>query len=189
VNRLPSTDAELQQIMQRNPALAARNRALLKGGATAPAAKPKRRKIAAPKSELAPPQVVGQIREGLLINLAIALPIRTESELNRRDHWAAAAARKKAQQREVEIGLKRLFSVFRVELPCVVRLTRIGAEILDDDNLASAFKAIRDQIAKLIKVDDGSDMVRWQYDQVADRRFGYGVKIEILRPFEGGIDG
>jgi hypothetical protein len=179
------TEAEFLQLKKRNPRLRIKGEA----DATAPATRSKRRKIAAPKSELAPPMVAGQIREGLLINLAIALPIRTESELNRRDHWRAAGARKKAQQREVEIGLRALFRFFRIELPCVVRLTRIGAELLDDDNLASAFKAIRDQVAKLIKVDDGSDMVRWRYDQVADRRYGYGIKIEILRPFEGGIDG
>jgi hypothetical protein len=148
-------------------------------------AKAKSRKITK-TPELAPPMVAGQIREGVVTRLEILLPIRTESELNRRDHWAAAAARKKAQRNEVEVEWARLCKGVRFQLPAVVVLTRIGAQALDSDNLSSSFKAIRDQIAETLGVDDGSEMIRFEYRQIVDRRYGYGVKIEILRPFEFG---
>jgi hypothetical protein len=40
---------------------------------------------------------------------------------------------------------------------------------MDDDNLTSALKAIRDQIASLIGVDDGDHSIEWRYEQRADK--------------------
>ncbi len=59
--------------------------------------------------------------------------------------------------------------------PLVCTLTRIGRK-LDDDNLASAFKAVRDQVAAELGVDDGSDAVAWRY---AQERGPAGIRIEI----------
>ncbi len=171
------SDADLKQML-------ARGGARIKGE-DKPHVKQKVSRPRVKKSpELQPVQVAGQIRQGVLTRIEILLPIRTESELNRRDHWRAAASRKHLQREEVGVSLKNLFKVCRVELPCAVKLTRIGANLLDSDNLASAFKAIRDEIARLIGIDDGSEMIRFEHDQLADRRAGYGIKIEILRPYE-----
>lgn len=61
--------------------------------------------------------------------------------------------------------------------PFVVTLTRVGARKLDDDNLASAFKYIRDEVARIIGIDDGSPLYTWQYLQ----RIGeYEVEIEVV---------
>ena len=49
------------------------------------------------------------------------------------------------------------------DLRCV--LVRCSPRKLDDDNLASAFKAIRDEVAKQLGVDDGGDRVEWVYRQ------------------------
>lgn len=46
----------------------------------------------------------------------------------------------------------------------VVTLTHVGPTF-DDDNLATAFKAVRDEVAKLIGVDDGSSFYQWRYEQ------------------------
>jgi hypothetical protein len=50
------------------------------------------------------------------------------------------------------------------DLRCV--LTRCSPRKLDDDNLASAFKAIRDEVAKQLGVDDGGTRVEWVYKQM-----------------------
>lgn len=61
--------------------------------------------------------------------------------------------------------------------PLVVLITRIGPRKLDDDNLASACKYVRDEIARIIGLDDGSPLYTWQY---AQRTGKYGVDIEIM---------
>ena len=61
-------------------------------------------------------------------------------------------------------------------LPLLVTITRIGPRKLDDDNLASACKYVRDQIAAAVGVDDGSDRYTWRYGQ---RRGKYGVDVEV----------
>lgn len=50
--------------------------------------------------------------------------------------------------------------------PVVVTLTRCGPRTLDDDNLRGAFKAIRDQIAEELGIDDGdASAAEWRYEQ------------------------
>lgn len=61
-------------------------------------------------------------------------------------------------------------------MPVVVTITRLGPRRLDDDNLAAACKAVRDEIADAFKVDDGSPLYTWRYEQ----RIGpYGVDVDI----------
>lgn len=96
---------------------------------------------------------------------------RVVSEANRREHWAAQHRRATTQKRAVEQAwalspLKR--SEFprhqTVATPCVVTLEHVGPR-MDDDNLARAFKAIRDELARLIGVDDGDARLSWVYRQ------------------------
>lgn len=68
----------------------------------------------------------------------------------------------------------------------VVTLRRIGPRRLDDDNLAGAFKPVRDGIADALRLDDGSERIAWRYEQrpavsslEVDTRGGYGIEIEI----------
>jgi len=111
--------------------------------------------------------------------LAFLMPVRVVSEANERCHHLVRFRRKKAQAEETHVEWKRNARGVRIALPCIVRLIRIGPRRLDDDNLASGFKGIRDQIARELGVDDGSDLVRFEYDQVVTRRRVYGVKVEV----------
>lgn len=109
------------------------------------------------------------------------IPLRTQSEANRRDHWAARHRRVKGQRDAVALCLG-LYD--RPSLPCVVRLTRLSPRELDDDNLRSSLKAIRDEVARWLclpvgsggQVDDRDPRVRWEYGQARARE--YGVRIE-----------
>jgi hypothetical protein len=47
---------------------------------------------------------------------------------------------------------------------CAVVLTRVSPRPFDDDNLAAAFKSIRDGMATRWDIDDGDDAVVWLYD-------------------------
>lgn len=46
-----------------------------------------------------------------------------------------------------------------------LRLVRVAAKMLDDDNVVTSFKSIRDGIAEAFGFDDGSGVCNWKYDQ------------------------
>lgn len=105
---------------------------------------------------------------------------KTVSELNQREHWAIKNRRKNDQQEAVAIAMLNALRGRKVELPCVVKLTRIGPKRLDNgDNLSSAFKGIRDQISRQLGVDDGGDQVEFVYDQMPVGTRDYSVKVSI----------
>jgi hypothetical protein len=107
--------------------------------------------------------------------MTITIPIHTISEANNRDHWRVRKVRKDAQQLAVAAALS---GKQRPAPPFAVTLTRIGKRKLDGDNLQSAFKGIRDQIAKWLKVDDGDEAkVSWWYGQEVGK--GYAIRVEI----------
>lgn len=61
-----------------------------------------------------------------------------------------------------------------------VKLTRHApSKGLDDDNLRSAFKAIRDGIADALRIDDGDRRIRFAYDQKRAPAGVYFVLVEI----------
>ena len=107
---------------------------------------------------------------------AVRFPVRTESEMNKREHWAKKAKRVKSQRHLVMLilGLKRHFP-----LPLEVRLTRLSPRTLDSDNLISSNKAIRDQIAEWLDVNDADPRVTWSYAQ--EKAKTYSVRLEIFR--------
>lgn len=105
---------------------------------------------------------------------------KTVSEMNDRSHWAARNKRKREQQELVAAYMHNALGGRKVELPCVVMLTRIGPRKLDaGDNLSAAFKGIRDAVARQLGVDDGSDQVEFRYDQMPIGSRDYSVKVSI----------
>ena len=100
--------------------------------------------------------------------------MKLPSLANTRLHWRSMVKLKHGQRTMVAAMLagKRC-----PQLPVVVTLTRVGKRRLDDDNLAAAFKFVRDQVAHWVGVDDGSPLYEWRYGQ----RIGaeYAIEIEI----------
>lgn len=103
--------------------------------------------------------------------------IKTVSEANQREHWAVKARRKRSQQRDFSILWKTQKQV--IELPATFTFTRYACKLMDSDNLAGAFKHVRDQLAKEIGIDDGSDQIRFEYKQerIAKREHYFTVEI------------
>lgn len=60
----------------------------------------------------------------------------------------------------------------------VVTLTRIGARPLDTDNLAYAFKSIRDGVADAFGIRDDDKRIAWEY---AQEKGSPAVRIEISK--------
>src|SRR4030043_1869749 len=108
--------------------------------------------------------------------IVIELLLKTESELNLRGHWTSRAKRFKNQHNAVYWAYHAAGKP-TASLPAVVRLVRLGKKTLDDDNLASSFKAVRDEVAaEILHVDDADSRVRWEYAQ--EKSTHYAVRIE-----------
>lgn len=101
--------------------------------------------------------------------------LRTHSKLNQRVHWAAKA-RETKDERDATWIAWQTSGILAVDLPAQVLLTRIGPRELDDDNLQGALKAVRDQVAAGMGVDDSDPLVEWTYDQESGP---YGVRVTI----------
>lgn len=107
------------------------------------------------------------------MKLAFEIPIRTQNTSNLREHWGDTAKRAKSQRRAVAYR----FPKAQVIPLLVVVLTRIAPRTLDPgDNLASALKSVRDEVATQLGMDDRSRLVRWVYRQM---RGEDGVRVEI----------
>ena len=108
------------------------------------------------------------------------LPIRTWSEANARVHWARRARRTREQRRAARMYLRAaLAAQGRPPLPAVITLTRLASRKLDSDNLAGAFKAVRDGVADALNLDDGDERLDWRYAQEKAPRGHYAVRVEI----------
>lgn len=119
--------------------------------------------------------------------LTVYVPTTVVSEANRPrgEHWGKRTQRKNAQQASTlamlaSLGLAPSDRRARFGSGAVARLTRIGGQPMDSDNLARAFKAVRDAVAHWLGIDDGSPLIAWTYDQrPRTAKEKIGIEIEI----------
>lgn len=108
----------------------------------------------------------------------LTVPLRVVSEANQRGFWRKRAARTKAQRAQIAAEWLAAFGKMAPKPPYVVRLTRLGGRALDSDNLAGAFKAVRDELARIVGTDDRSPLYSWQYEQRPGGPVGIRVEIQ-----------
>jgi hypothetical protein len=95
-------------------------------------------------------------------------PMKLPSCANLREHWGKRAARA-ASHKKVgcikTIAARMVFTPWPTGGVWCVHLRRHGVRLLDSDNLASAFKGIRDGVAVALDIDDGDPRIEWLYGQ------------------------
>jgi len=117
----------------------------------------------------------------------VALPLRTVSLSNTREHWSKRNSRSSAERVAVERELlPHAEKLAMLASGCVVTLTRIGPRLLDDDNLPGAFKAVRDAVAVMLFGGtpgqyDSDKRATWVYRQASLGAGKYGATISITR--------
>jgi hypothetical protein len=104
--------------------------------------------------------------------IVVDLPLRIESCANLREHWAKRANRARSHRLAA-------IAVPMHPLPCVVTLVRLAPRALDDDNLRSGFKALRDGIADRLGVPDNDPRVTWCYAQTRGKPKEYAARVII----------
>lgn len=123
---------------------------------------------------------------GAVIALDVTIPgLRLVSEANARGAWHSGAKRAASQRRTVGLVLRTRRPV---AVPCVVTITRIAPCQLDNDNLARAAKAVRDEVARWLGVDDRDVRVVWHVAQAKGRPREYAVRIAV-RPWSAAAVG
>lgn len=107
------------------------------------------------------------------------LPLVTVSVVNRREHWAKRAKRARQHRDIVGLVLRARVVTLRIAEGVDVELTRIAPRELDDDNLRSALKAVRDGVADALGIDDRDRRVAWHYAQRRGSPKEYAVRLRL----------
>lgn len=114
---------------------------------------------------------------------AFTVPIRTVNKNNVEEHWAVRRRRVTKERNAVLLRWPRL----EVQVPCAVNLVRIAParNHLDTDGAVAALKTCRDEVSRLIGVDDGDKRVAWTTgpEEVGD----WGVRVEIRYQLGGQV--
>lgn len=132
--------------------------------------RPRRGRAPAPRKLLPPMRSCG---EGDVI---VRIPLILQAETNKREHWAQRAKRSRIERETARRDMR--ISGGKLELPAVVTLTRFGPRKLDDDNLQTAFKHVRDGVADWMGLDDRNPVVSWLYRQVVGPVWGIEIRLQ-----------
>ena len=111
----------------------------------------------------------------LTVELPMRLPVIANSRMHPIAKWRLGKRQANAVERELRIQLGRQSLP---PLPATVTLTKLGPRAVDDDNLVSCWKPIRDRIAKMYGIDDGDARWTWAYRQ--ERARAGSVRVEIV---------
>jgi hypothetical protein len=97
--------------------------------------------------------------------------------LNQREHWRKRAERARLHRQSARFGMEQTKQ--RPALPCVITLIRVAPRPLDGDNNQGSLKSVRDGVADWLRIDDGSDLVTWKYEQRRGKPKQYTVIVEV----------
>jgi hypothetical protein len=107
----------------------------------------------------------------------------SEANQSRHAHWSGKAKRVRLQRDATTVSLMTRgigLNLLPKHGALLVILTRIGARLLDTDNLAGSLKAVRDATARWLGCDDNpSAPVTWAYDQQKRKGPLSRVRIQI----------
>ena len=116
-----------------------------------------------------------------MADIIFVIPVRVYSESNLREHWRTCAKRTQGQRMAAKLMTAEALGWRKRGVGVVVTLTRVAPRVMDSDNLARAFKAIRDGVADGLGLDDGSPLTMWRYDQRRGKPKVHAVEVKIQR--------
>jgi len=114
--------------------------------------------------------------------MTLIIPLRVGAGLNSREHPMARHRRVKKERATVALFVKvPLTSIAQSNLGKAfdVELTRVSPGNPDDDQVVGSLKAVRDEVAKWLGVDDGSRLVKFRYEHKKRGKGVYAVEIRV----------
>ncbi len=116
------------------------------------------------------------------------IPVRIVSEANQREHWRTKAKRARMQRRGTDLyAFNNISRNNRDDIQkhgAIIIFTRIAFQLMDDDNLAGAFKAVRDGVCDALDMNDGPKSgltFRYTQEQGPPKTYAVRVCIEATR--------
>lgn len=119
------------------------------------------------------------------MKITFEIQIQTISVANSGHGWHWYRSNKRTKREHDEAWLSTHEATINVSRPftscshVTVLLTRVAPRKLDDDNLRTALKSIRDGVADALGIDDGDDRITFNYDQGRRGRNEYAVIVDI----------
>ena len=113
-----------------------------------------------------------------MIEVCYDIPVKTKSKLNIRggpNLYKILAGMAKKERETAQLATRAALGRTRVRLPLEVTMTRVSPAVkqdrsfVDDDNLRSALKSVRDGIALAVGHDDGDPRIRFEYCEAPGR--------------------
>lgn len=119
------------------------------------------------------------------MKITFSLPIKTVSEMNMREHWAAKHIRLKNQKEHARWvtwhqALKNDFPKIKKGDLVMIDLCRNGKKKLDADNLASSFKGVIDGVCAGLLIDDANVDMRFS-QTIGNKDYSVDVTIEVIK--------
>lgn len=122
----------------------------------------------------------------MIIKECYIVPIRIESEANKKEHWSKTSGRHKRHR----LAIRYIMLHTKMEPPCEVILTRIAPRMLDEeDNLPASLKHSKDVVADILIKGlapgraDGDKRITWKLKQEKGKPKEYALKIEMTRDY------
>lgn len=100
----------------------------------------------------------------------------------RREHWAQRSRRVKRERAAVRIVLAPNRPP---SLPVIVTMVRCSVGTLDGDNAVGSMKAVRDEVAAWLGVDDADPRVTWRVEQERVARARAGTVLHFQERGQG----
>lgn len=149
-----------------------------------------------PVMEADPPAKKKKVKKGPLVTpsfttdtgvIRIVYPLRLEPVANGAAFKKSAFGRAGKDRKPTGLALSghllelHTFQGRMLRTPITCTLTRIGGRgNMDDDNLRSAFKWVRDTLCMFLGVDDGKKCpIIWVYDQEPGPEWGVKITLEV----------
>lgn len=111
---------------------------------------------------------------------SVFVPIKTTStNAKLRQHWRANRRSSKNERRVTALLMLAELDVsaLKAQLPLRILVKRLSPGLLDGDNLQGALKAVRDEVAAVLGIDDADPRATWLYDQAKCKRGEHGVLV------------
>lgn len=120
------------------------------------------------------------------MTVSVTIPMTLPSAGNLHEHWRKRHQRIKAQRAATLLAMKARGKIITIvgAWSMTVTLTRIAPRALDSDNLAFAFKGVRDEVAAYFGVNDNDPRLVWRYAQSKGKPAAVRIDFDVVAKTE-----
>jgi hypothetical protein len=122
----------------------------------------------------------------LLVRFVVPLHLENRANMQIGNSQRAAIIRSREHREHHRLGFEHTRDALALAglravdvVPLIVRIIRVSAGKLDDDNVIGCAKWLRDGIAEALGIDDGGRFVQWRYGQLRGPKGTHSVIVRL----------